>query len=95
MRSAYLEKEDQEKTIQYLIENKEHLKELLIDLFKERDRLLEKEVKEFHEDIEIECMQIARMIIAEDIGRNTGLSPEGILFVLECLGIDKFKEYIQ
>lgn len=87
--------EEKEKVIQYLIDNKQFLKDqLLKDITAERDKLLKEFDSSLHDDIEIQYIQIVRMMIAEDIAKNTGISTDNILYLLEYMGVEKFKEYL-
>jgi len=84
-----------EKIIQYLIDNKQVLQDVIKDLQVNKDDLLKEHDHSLHEDIEIEFYKVARLICAERIGTDIAESPEEILYILECIGLDSFKEYLK
>lgn len=94
---TYFDPEDQDKIKDYLIDNKEHLKELkpikLLD--KAKKKLLKKYDSSFQDEIETQFFNACKLVIAEDVTRNTGLATDGILYIIDCMGLEKFKEYIK
>lgn len=93
----YLDPEDKEKIIQYLIDNKGHfstLKPIKI-LSKMRDKLLKKYDSSFHEEINIQYDKQCRLVVGTEISKNTGLAIDGIMYVLEYMGLENFKNYLE
>lgn len=94
---TYFDPEDQEKIKEYLINNKEHLQELkpikLLD--KAKKKLLKKYDSSFHDEIETQFFNACKLVIAEDIGKSTGLAVDGIMYVIDYMGLDNFKEYMK
>lgn len=92
----YLDPEDQETIIQYLSDGKDNFKDLkpIKQLGKMKAKLLKKYDSSFHEDIWVQYYNACKLAIAEDISRNTGLATDGIMYILDCMGLEKFKEYM-
>lgn len=90
------DKEDEEIIKEYLIINKNSLKNLstIKSLKKEYKKELKNNSKEFHDDIEIEFFGLCKMLIAQDVGKNTGLATDGIMYLLDYMGLKNFKKYI-
>lgn len=93
----YLDPEDRETIIQYLADNKHHLLDLkpIKSLSKMKKKLLKKYDSSFHEEIEVQYYNSCKLVIAEDVTRNTGLAVDGIMYVIDYMGLDKFKEYME
>lgn len=91
----YLDPEDKETIIKYLSDNKTHFKELkAVDtLEKIRTKMKKKFDSSFYDEIDLQFYNCCKLVIAEDISRNTGLASDGIMYILDYMGIDKFKEY--
>lgn len=93
----YLDQEDKERIIQYLSDAKKDLKALktVKDLKRIKNKLIKKYDKSFHSDIEVQYYGAVKLAISEDVSRNTGLSSDGIMFILDSMGLDKFKRYMK
>lgn len=92
---VYLDPEDKETIIKYLADNKEHFKELkpVEVLEKIKTKMLKKFDSSFHDEIEVQFYNSCKLVIAEDISRSTGLSTDGIMYVIDYMGLENFKEY--
>lgn len=93
----FLENEDKEKIVDYLVKNKKVLRSLpqIVLLKKQLKDALKRELdKTFHDDIITEFLKCCKIPIAEDVSRNTGLATDGIVYIIDYMGLDKFKKYI-
>lgn len=92
----YLDDVDKEIILEFLSKNKERLKSLekIVFLKTQYDNALATNGMEFHDDIHAQFFGVCKTIIAEDVSRNTGLSADGIIYILDYMGLDKFQEYL-
>lgn len=92
----FLDDVDKEVVIEFLSKNKRRLKDLeQIKLFKTQcNKALKENGMEFHDDIHAQFFAVCKTIIAEDVSRNTGLSADGIIYILDYMGLNKFQEYL-
>lgn len=93
----YLDPEDKETIIQYLADNKQHFLDLKQTklLLKMKDKLMKKFDSSFQEEIEVQFYNCCKLVIAEDVSRNTGLAVDGIMYILDYMGLENFKEYMK
>lgn len=93
----YLDPEDKELIIMYLSDHKTEFLELkpIKVLGKIKEELYKKYEPSFYEDIDYQYYTSCRLAIAEDIGRATGLSVDGIMFILESMGLEHFMKYME
>lgn len=92
----YLDNTDKEIIVDYLVKNRKMLKSLpkVKTLTKDFRKALKDNGSEFHFDIKVEYLSFCKTIIAEDVGRNTGLSVDGIIYTLDCMSFDNFFCYM-
>lgn len=92
----YLDDIDRDIVIEFLAKNKKRLKSLeKIKLFKQQyNKAIKTNGKEFHDDIDAQFFGVCKSIIAADVSLNTGLGADGIIYILDCMGQEKFREYL-
>ncbi len=92
----YLDPEDKDKIIQYLSDHKLDLIELksIKLLSKMKDNLYKKYDPSFYDEIDVQYYGACKLVIAEDVGKATGLAADGILYIIDSMGLDNFKEYM-
>ena len=92
----YLEPEDKEKIVDYLVKNKKNLRSLpQVKLLKQQlKQALKSNDSSFHDDVITEFLACVKIPIAEDVSRATGLSTDGIVYIIQCMGLEKFKKYL-
>lgn len=74
---------NEDKVIDYILDNKEHLMELLTEL-KDRKKLSLNSVPvTFHDDILSQYKSMANKIIMQDIAKATNIDAETIMFIIE------------
>lgn len=93
----YLDPEDKEKVIEYLSKNKKYLISLksIEQLTKMKDKLYKKYDSSFYDEIDVQYYNSCKLVIAEDIGRVTGLGVDGIMFIMDSMGLDNFIKYMK
>lgn len=93
----FLDLEDKEKIITFLVKNKKILKSLpQVKLLKKQLRTsLKSNDSSLHDDIMVEFLACCRIPIAEEVSRNTGLATDGIVYIIQCMGIEKFRKYLK
>jgi len=93
----YLEETDREKIVDYLVINKKMLRSLpQIKLYKKQFKeALKDNDSSLHDDISTQFLNCCKGIIAENVSRNTGLAADGIIYILDYIGIQEFEKYLK
>jgi hypothetical protein len=79
-----------------LVKNKKAIRQLpKVKLLKQQyKKALKENSVEFHDDLEREFLGSVKYLIAQDVGKNTGLSVDGIIYVMDCMGSTDFMVYL-
>lgn len=93
----YLDVDDKRIVVEYLVKNKKMLRSLpdVKLLGTQKRKALKENDQAFHDDIEAEYLSSVKYIIAQDVGRNTGLSVDGIIYIIDCMGTTNFRDYLK
>lgn len=76
------EKDKKEAVIFYVLHNQHHFKTICNDILKQRRNLLYDEPKEYHDDINKECLTILKNVIITEICKDMALDALTVSSVL-------------
>src|SRR5271170_2579945 len=76
--------------LDYLIDNQEHLRELMKPYQEQRDKLLSKNIREHYKDIQSQYINLAMYLIAEKIAEKSGVDTESTIVMLESFDLDEY-----
>lgn len=79
-----------QQTIYWLLHNQATVKTLLKPLEAQKQEFLKSEAVEFHEDIQKDFLESAKLIIESEIGRQLALPVDSIKEVLEALNLEEY-----
>lgn len=82
-----MEKSDQAQIFNYVVQNLDYLKTLLVPLKEKRETLLKTKSSSYTEEIEKQYLDRAKWILTSDVCKNTGSNTEDVLIFFESMNL--------